>query len=457
MKIVQLKAENVKRLTAVEITPDGSTVIIGGKNEAGKSSVLDAIAMALGGAKLAPAQPIRKGANEATIEVDLGDYVVTRKFKRVFKEVTQTEGLGTNPEAQQTTQVPTGEVTSTLTVSSKAKEDAPAAKFQSPQAMLDKMLGSLTFDPLTFATAHGTDQSAILRRVVKLDTSDLDQAIKDLEAKQTESSRELKNAIAGEANATHHEDAPLNKISPADVATELEKANALKDAVIIADNTVNEAVRNAEATRGHLITNQERRVELERQLAQLVEEEVGLVARERDLIERVNAARARLKEAQAAVPDIDAIRKRLLEIDTLNRKFADNEAFFAAGQRASDARRVHEAIKVNLDAARRARETRVAMAKFPVDGLAFGPNGVLYNDIPFEQASTAVKLRVSVAVGLALNPTLKVLLIREGAFLDEENLALVGQLAEEAGAQVWIERVGTAGVSVVIEDGHVRA
>jgi hypothetical protein len=55
---------------------------------------------------------------------------------------------------------------------------------------------------------------------------------------------------------------------------------------------------------------------------------------------------------------------------------------------------------------------------------------------------------VSVAVGFALNPAVKVLLIREGAFLDEDNLALVGRLAEEAGAQIWIERVGTQGVSV---------
>ncbi len=108
-----------------------------------------------------------------------------------------------------------------------------------------------------------------------------------------------------------------------------------------------------------------------------------------------------------------------------------------------------------MNDARDARDARVKEAKFPIDGLAFGDVGVLYNGLPFEQASTAIKLRTSVAIGLALNPTVKVLLVHEGAFLDEDNLRLVGEMADAADAQVWIERVGTQGVGVVIEDGQV--
>jgi DNA polymerase III epsilon subunit-like protein len=49
MKIVKLTAENVKRLRAVEITPDDTVQIVTGRNAQGKTSVLDAIWLALCG------------------------------------------------------------------------------------------------------------------------------------------------------------------------------------------------------------------------------------------------------------------------------------------------------------------------------------------------------------------------------------------------------------------------
>ena len=49
MKIIELQAENVKRLKAVDITPDGTLQIIGGRNAQGKSAVLDSIWLELSG------------------------------------------------------------------------------------------------------------------------------------------------------------------------------------------------------------------------------------------------------------------------------------------------------------------------------------------------------------------------------------------------------------------------
>ena len=79
MKIVELQAENVKRLKAVEITPDGTMQVIGGRNAQGKSSVLDAIWLALGGGKASKETPlpIRDGEDKASVRLDLGDLVVT--------------------------------------------------------------------------------------------------------------------------------------------------------------------------------------------------------------------------------------------------------------------------------------------------------------------------------------------------------------------------------------------
>ena len=93
---------------------------------------------------------------------------------------------------------------------------------------------------------------------------------------------------------------------------------------------------------------------------------------------------------------------------------------------------------------------------FPVPGLAMGDDSVIYNDIPYSQASTAEQIRVSVAMGIAANPELKILLIRDGSHLDDDNLRSVAEYAAENDAQVWLERVGKGSeVSVIIEDGMV--
>jgi hypothetical protein len=64
---------------------------------------------------------------------------------------------------------------------------------------------------------------------------------------------------------------------------------------------------------------------------------------------------------------------------------------------------------------------------------------------------------VSVAIGLALNPKLKVLLVRNGNLLDDDGLKALSEMADASGAQVWMELVtkDAGGVTVMIEDGHV--
>jgi recombinational DNA repair ATPase RecF len=80
MKIVNRKAENFKKLVAVEISFTDNNVIVTGKNGAGKSSVLDAIWWALSGKKHIQDKPIREGQTKAMIRLDLGTIIVERVF-----------------------------------------------------------------------------------------------------------------------------------------------------------------------------------------------------------------------------------------------------------------------------------------------------------------------------------------------------------------------------------------
>ena len=60
MKITRLEIENTKRIRAVTLEPaENGLTVIGGRNGQGKTSVLDAIAWALGGEKYRPSYSLR--------------------------------------------------------------------------------------------------------------------------------------------------------------------------------------------------------------------------------------------------------------------------------------------------------------------------------------------------------------------------------------------------------------
>ena len=84
MKILQLTVENFKKIKAFILKPDPYVQEISGANGAGKSSALDAIWAALGGAEMVKAsgtsQPIRNGEKKAMVTLDLGDMIVTRRW-----------------------------------------------------------------------------------------------------------------------------------------------------------------------------------------------------------------------------------------------------------------------------------------------------------------------------------------------------------------------------------------
>ena len=126
MKIVNLKAENFKKIKAVDITPEDNTVIISGKNGQGKTSLLDSIFTALTGKSRDLKKPIREGEDKATIEVDMGDYKVIRTFT---------------------------EKNNNLKVVNK-----DGSVWPKPQTMLDDIIGRLSFDPLDFTRKKEKEQ-----------------------------------------------------------------------------------------------------------------------------------------------------------------------------------------------------------------------------------------------------------------------------------------------------------
>lgn len=423
MRIVRLQAENVKRLKAVEIVPDGDEplVVVGGRNAQGKSSVLDSIQMALGGKDSIPARPVRDGEEKAKVILELDGMVVERRF---------TKAGG-----------------STLVVKS-----AEGASFPSPQAMLDKLVGPLSFDPLEFArlteSAEGRrKQAAILRQALGLDFTKEDQAAKAAYEERAAINRDLKS-VEARLDAMPIINAPDKEVSVAALMESLKKAQARNKVIDDIEGERRDAEADVDRFTEQINALSKQMEELKAKLLDL-EQQRGTAAEDLERIEK--------RKTGAKREDTSGIEQQIADADKTNRLVRSKKERAQLAMRARELEIAANAQTSLMGNAEKSKADKLAAAKLPVDGLGITEDGVTLNGIPLEQASSAEQLRLSVAIGLAQNPKLNVLLIRDGSLLDDRSLRMLAEMAAEADAQVWLERVGDGKeCSVVIEDGAVK-
>ena len=405
MKIIKFSAENVKRLKAVEITPDGTMQIVAGRNAQGKSFVLDAIWLALGGgpAARATSRPIRDGEESASVTLDLGDLIVTRTWK--------------------------GDKTS-LTVKGK-----DGAKYSSPQSMLDGLVGRLSFDPLEFTRLSSTEQRDALLALVELPFKPA-----ELDAKRTK--------LYDDRTEIGRQSKALGDVPTVDKALpEAETSASALLAEIRAAQEV-ERVNAAQVTELEKLADEHAQIEMDQS---------RLAERAAKLKSSIAAQKARVDSLKAPA-DTAALESSLTTIEDTNAAIrANNEARKRAAIKAELADD-YTTITKRIDALDKTKADGLAKAKFPVDGLGFDDGGVTYQGVPFSQASSAEQIRVSLAMAMSLNPTLRVVRIMDGSLLDADSLALIAEMAAEADYQLWLEMVSdAAGTGIVIEDGMVQS
>jgi len=409
--IVRLEAANVKRLKAVRVTPTGALVVVAGRNAQGKSSVLDSVMYALAGKRAIPDRPVRDGADKAVIEIETEALIIKRTITAA--------GGGQ------------------LTISRK-----PGVTVAKPQTVLDQLTGELSFDPLAFTRLDRRAQAERLRQLAGLDTAQIDADREAAYNTRTEVNREIKAARARLDKLPHYPDAPDAEVNAAELMDEIDEAERI--------NQANAAKRKELET---LRSEYDQRAAALERLEQQV-------AEHRAALEDLNRKGREMKVDVDALHDRDvaAARQRLVDIGAVNsqvRANAERDALeLAVGKHNTEVL----ALTTQIEDCDRQREAAIAEATMPIDGLALDAEGVVtYGGVPFDQCSQAEQIRVSVAMGLAANPDLRVLLIRDGSLLDADNMRAIAEQAQAHGAQVWIERVGdTDGAAVVIEDGEVK-
>lgn len=415
--ITSLEAENVKRIKAVALTPAATGLtLVGGNNNQGKTSVLDALAWALGGDRFRPDAAVRDGAQApAHLKVTLSNGVVV-------------ERKGKN---------------STLTVTD------PTGR-RSGQQLLNAFIEPLALDLPRFMEASDKEKADILLKIIgigtELHTRDLE--IKSLYDKRTFTGQLAQQKKNFAEELIYYPDAPEEPVSAADLIKQQQE--------ILARNGENQRLRSqyAELNRQEqqCVDDMKRARERINALEQLYHELD--VKHTKLFMQRENAEKTVAQLQDESTAELEA---SIQNIEEINRKVRANmekaRATDEATHYADDYKKLTEAITQK-------RADRLALlqgADLPLPDLSVEDGSLTYHGKHWRDMSGSDQLRVGTAIVRRLNPDCGFVLLDKLEQMDLGTLSEFGRWLESEGLQAIATRVSTGSeCQIIIEDGMVK-
>ena len=416
VKINALELENVKRVKAVALEPkaDGLTVI-GGRNDQGKTSVLDAIAWALGGEKMRPGKAARDGAaNPPMLHVELSNgIVVERKGKNGALKVTDPSGN------------------------------------KAGQKLLDAFVEKLALDLPKFLNANGKEKAETLLRIVGVgdQLAEIDARLERKEAERLAKGQVQRMKQGAADDMPEYPGAPDEPVSTPEPIQEQQAILApnAENQRLRADASAIAAARDAKAAEVKAVSDriEELKADLEAKTAELGE----LSGR---------AGRATALASSAVDEPTDELERSIAEIDAINQQVRVNMAKAEARAEAERLKEEYDALDGEVNAIRAERRALLDGARMPLPGLSVEDGELVYNGAKWGDMSGSSQLRVAAAIVRELNPECGFVLVDKLEQMDPVTLAEFGAWCEGEGLQVIGTRVAVDETcTVIIEDGMV--
>lgn len=407
--LLSARIENFKIIGLVELKfdPRGGVFSIMGENGAGKSSIIDAVEVALAG-KAGPkfTEPIKAGETKSRIVLEFDDLIVTRQFtaKGTSIDVKTKDGL----------------------------------KHTDSTAVLNKLYSRTAIDPFAFSQLDEKKQVDTLLKIIGYDPTGDDEKIRALTQERLLKGRE-RDQLSGKLGAYQLPPAAEGEqLSVTKLTAQLEEANQ--------HNGTLEAFQTAINQLDGLIAADEEKIALYQQTIAELEAKNAKRREQR-------AANAKTIEGQEPV-DTKPILDQLASAD----KFAADNALRAkyeeTAAEVNQAIADYEALTEQIKAVVETKRKSIAATPMPVPGLTINPetNVLELDGTPFSQASSGIQIRTGFMIALALQPELKLMTIRDGSLLDKSNNAIINELAKEHEMLVIMETVNEsqpAGVRLV--------
>ena len=409
VKINKLEIENVKRVKAVTIEPTSNGLtILGGNNNQGKTSVLDAIAWALGGNKYKPSKPARDGSmNPPTLRLELSNgLIVERKGKNSDLKVTDPSGQ------------------------------------KAGQQLLDSFVEELALNLPKFIESSAKDKANTLLQIIGVGDKlwELDRKEERLynERRTIGQIADQKKKYAAEQ--PHFPEAPNELVSIADLIHEQQE--------ILARNGENAKKRqNRENIVNSLHLSEARLKQLKEQLAQ---EE----ATHESLMSDYIAANKSIEDL--ADESTDEIENSIANIEEINRKVRANLDKEKAEEDAKQYGSQYDQLTKEIQDVRDERTSLLDSADLPLPGLSVEDGELVFEGQKWDNMSGSQQLRVATAIVRKLKPECGFVLLDKLEQMDIPTLTEFGKWLESEGLQAIATRVSSGEeCQIIIEDGYV--
>ena len=409
VKINKLEIENVKRVKAVTIEPTSNGLtILGGNNNQGKTSVLDAIAWALGGNKYKPSKPTRDGSmNPPTLRVELSNgLIVERKGKNSDLKVTDPSGQ------------------------------------KAGQQLLDSFVEELAINLPKFIESSSKDKANTLLQIIGVGEKlwELDRKEEQLynERRTIGQISDQKKKYAAEQ--PHFPEAPNELVSIADLIHEQQE--------ILAHNGENARKRqNRENIVNSLHLSEERLKQLKEQLAQEEATHESLMG---DYIEANKSIEDLVDEST------EEIENSIANIEEINRKVRANLDKEKAEEDAKQYGSQYDQLTKQIQDVRDERTSLLDSADLPLPGLSVEDGELVFEGQKWDNMSGSQQLRVATAIVRKLKPECGFVLLDKLEQMDIPTLTEFGKWLESEGLQAIATRVSSGSeCQIIIEDGYV--
>lgn len=410
MKINRLEIENVKRIHAVMIEPskDGLT-IIGGKNRQGKSSVLDAIAWALGGNKYKPTQAANADSAippRLKIIMDNG-LVVERKGKNSDLKVTDPEGQ------------------------------------KGGQQLLDSFVEELAINLPKFMEATGKEKANTLLQIIGVgpQLAELEQKEKSLYQERFYVGRTADQKEKFAAEQPYYPDAPEEPVSASELIREQQE--------ILARNGQRQQWRREHDSILEKIMKTENEIESHEASIRTLKARLGELDEQRKASEKT--------PAELKMESTEELERSIDNIELINRKVRANLDKAKAEEDAKQYRDQYTELTNAIEDVRKQKTSLLDSADLPLPGLSVKDGELIYNGQQWDNMSSAEQMIVSTSIVRKLNPKCGFVLLDKLEAMDLDTLKEFGAWLEQEGLQAIATRVSTGDeCSIVITDGYVE-